>query len=159
MLLVDNSIATPLANEIAQLERDYIGDGWQVLKENVNPNDSPTDVRLLVQSKYTQHNDLNAVFLLGHIPIPFSGDIFPDTHSELRGAYAADVYYGEMNGTWTDATVNNTTANFDIYHNIPDDGKFDQDSIPTGVVELQVCLLYTSPSPRDLSTSRMPSSA
>ena len=28
-----------------------------------------------------------------------------------------------------------------------------------GGVELQPCLLYTSPSPRDLSTSRMPSSA
>ena len=26
-------------------------------------------------------------------------------------------------------------------------------------VEPQICLLYTSPSPRDLSTSRMPSSA
>ena len=26
-------------------------------------------------------------------------------------------------------------------------------------IEIQVCLLYTSPSPRDLSTSRMPSSA
>ena len=32
--------------------------------------------------------------------------------------------------------------------------------IPEGVdVTLQSCLLYTSPSPRDLSTSRMPSSA
>ena len=28
-----------------------------------------------------------------------------------------------------------------------------------GVVLLDICLLYTSPSPRDLSTSRMPSSA
>ena len=26
-------------------------------------------------------------------------------------------------------------------------------------MRLQICLLYTSPSPRDLSTSRMPSSA
>ena len=26
-------------------------------------------------------------------------------------------------------------------------------------IELNICLLYTSPSPRDLSTSRMPSSA
>jgi len=138
LLLVENSLASPLSNEIAQLEKDYIGDGWQVLTEEVAANDTPTNVRLLVQSKYTQHSDLKAVFLLGHIPIPFSGDIFPDTHFELRGAYAADVYYGEMNGTWTDATVNNTTANFDIYHNIPGDGKFDQDAIPTGVVELQV---------------------
>ena len=32
-----------------------------------------------------------------------------------------------------------------------DDGKFQKDD--------KVCLLYTSPSPRDLSTSRMPSSA
>ena len=29
----------------------------------------------------------------------------------------------------------------------------------TGLGEFDVCLLYTSPSPRDLSTSRMPSSA
>ena len=28
-----------------------------------------------------------------------------------------------------------------------------------GMGMLQICLLYTSPSPRDLSTSRMPSSA
>ena len=27
------------------------------------------------------------------------------------------------------------------------------------VLKLEICLLYTSPSPRDLSTSRMPSSA
>ena len=27
------------------------------------------------------------------------------------------------------------------------------------IIEYYVCLLYTSPSPRDLSTSRMPSSA
>ena len=35
--------------------------------------------------------------------------------------------------------------------------------IPKGVIEFRLnsndCLLYTSPSPRDLSTSRMPSSA
>jgi len=29
----------------------------------------------------------------------------------------------------------------------------------TAVAQLWICLLYTSPSPRDLSTSRMPSSA
>ena len=31
--------------------------------------------------------------------------------------------------------------------------------IETDFAELYTCLLYTSPSPRDLSTSRMPSSA
>ena len=31
--------------------------------------------------------------------------------------------------------------------------------LATGVLKCAICLLYTSPSPRDLSTSRMPSSA
>ena len=30
---------------------------------------------------------------------------------------------------------------------------------PTGVAALNICLLYTSPSPRDMRRSRMPSSA
>ena len=33
------------------------------------------------------------------------------------------------------------------------------DTIAPGITALDACLLYTSPSPRDLSTSRMPSSA
>ena len=33
------------------------------------------------------------------------------------------------------------------------------DSLPEEAEPLTLCLLYTSPSPRDLSTSRMPSSA
>ena len=39
---------------------------------------------------------------------------------------------------------------------------FGRDGAPltvSGVADLEHCLLYTSPSPRDLSTSRMPSSA
>ena len=47
------------------------------------------------------------------------------------------------------------------------DELFDSGQDPTSIVaqdldgdgDLEVCLLYTSPSPRDLSTSRMPSSA
>ena len=31
--------------------------------------------------------------------------------------------------------------------------------VSTDKVDTEICLLYTSPSPRDLSTSRMPSSA
>ena len=41
--------------------------------------------------------------------------------------------------------------NFGVYNG--------QKFIPVLISEDMVCLLYTSPSPRDLSTSRMPSSA
>ena len=43
--------------------------------------------------------------------------------------------------------------------NIPIDWTFTNGLVDTLVHELTTCLLYTSPSPRDLSTSRMPSSA
>ena len=38
-------------------------------------------------------------------------------------------------------------------------GLLDDDSVDLSNLQRQICLLYTSPSPRDLSTSRMPSSA
>ena len=41
----------------------------------------------------------------------------------------------------------------DCIHPTPDESDYDN------VEQLYICLLYTSPSPRDLSTSRMPSSA
>ena len=39
-------------------------------------------------------------------------------------------------------------------------GQFESNgSVTSEIQSIEVCLLYTSPSPRDLSTSRMPSSA
>lgn len=138
LLLVENSLTTPLAAEIEELKIDYIKDGWQVILREVDATDSPTDVRTMIQDLYAAESELKSVFILGHVPIAYSGDIFPDTHFELRGAYPADCFYGEMDGTWTDQTVNNTTANFDIYYNTVGDGRFDQSVIPTGEVELAV---------------------
>ncbi|MEM6963960.1 MAG: PKD domain-containing protein [Bacteroidota bacterium] len=138
LLLVQDNLVADLEEAIHQLQLDFVGDGYQVLTEAIDPNDSPNNVRTVIQNLYSQHPELNSVFILGHIPIAYSGDIFPDTHFELRGAYPADVFYGEMEGTWSDQNVNNTSANFPIYHNTPGDGRFDQDAIPTGTVELAV---------------------
>ena len=56
-----------------------------------------------------------------------------------------------------------TSINEVICHGIPDDTVLKEGDIVnvdiTTVVDGWHCLLYTSPSPRDLSTSRMPSSA
>ncbi|MFK7772033.1 MAG: PKD domain-containing protein [Saprospiraceae bacterium] len=138
LLLVENSLTTPLAAEIEELKIDYIKDGWRVIQREVDATDNPIDVRAMIQDLYATESELKSVFILGHVPIAYSGDIFPDTHFELRGAYPADCFYGEMDGTWTDQTVNNTTANFDIYYNTVGDGRFDQSIIPTGEVELAV---------------------
>ncbi|MCC5790853.1 MAG: fibronectin type III domain-containing protein [Opitutales bacterium] len=73
---------------------------------------------------------MKAVILLGRIPVPYSGDINPDAHSDHKGAWPADTYYADLTGTWTDDTVNNTSANQSRNHNVPGDGKFDQNALP-----------------------------
>lgn len=137
LLVVESSIDNALPIEIAQLQEDHIRDGWKVKKIVVNATDAVTTVRSGIQNIYATTPDLKSVMLLGHVPVPYSGDMYPDTHSEFRGAWSADTYYGELNGTWTDNTVNRTTAFFPENHNVPGDGKFDQTEIPTPM-ELQV---------------------
>jgi Secretion system C-terminal sorting domain len=75
--------------------------------------------------------------LLGHVPVPYSGQLYPDGHQDHEGAWPADMYYGEMNGFWTDASVNFIGAADSRNHNVPGDGKFDQSVIPSNI-DLQV---------------------
>ncbi len=138
LLVVDDTYVAPLENELSVLEMDFIRDGWQVEVLAVSPTESVVNVRAQIQEKYNNNNSLTAVYLLGHIPVPYSGQIYPDTHDENHeGAWSADSYYGEMNGNWTDEVVDISTAFFERNHNVPGDGKFDQDSIPSRL-ELQV---------------------
>jgi len=75
---------------------------------------------------------------MGNIIVPHSGNVQPDGHSNHRGAWPADVYYGDMDGVWTDETVNNTASiQYPHVFNVPGDGNFDQDVIP-GELELSV---------------------
>ena len=137
LLVAESNINNTLSNEINQLWTDCIMDGWKVKRLTVNSTDPVTSVKSSIQQIWQSTPDLKAVYLLGHVPVPYSGDIYPDTHTEHRGAWAADTYYGEMNGTWTDNTVNRTTAFFEYNHNVPGDGRFDQGAIPSEM-ELQV---------------------
>jgi hypothetical protein len=41
------------------------------------------------------------------------------------------MYYGDLEGNWTDSTVNYINCNFAEANNIPNDGKFDPDTIPS----------------------------
>jgi hypothetical protein len=91
----------------------------------------------MIVNAYQAHPNTNAVFLLGHIPVPYSGELNPDAHSNHKGAWPADLYYGDMDGAWTDAIVSNVSAARTANHNIPGDGKFDQTAIPSDI-ELQV---------------------
>lgn len=138
ILVVDSTHVDSLTPEIARLTSDLEGDGWQVIQYNVARDAGVKQIRDGIISIYDEDKpNTKAVFLLGRIPVPYSGDLFPDGHPDHEGAWPADVYYGEMNGTWTDNQVNVTVATDPRHHNTPEDGRWDQSLIPSDV-ELQV---------------------
>src|SRR5688572_13215393 len=138
ILVVESRVEGALSAELQRLKNDLAGDGWIVRQLSVGSGDSPQSVRDRIRSIYDQdRSNTKAVFLIGHVPVPYSGNIAPDGHENHRGAWPADVFYGEMDGSWTDHEVNSETAEREINRNRPGDGKFDQSTIP-GAVELAV---------------------
>jgi hypothetical protein len=138
ILLVDDTMAGPLAAELAQFTSDLIGDGWIVARQDVARTAAVPDVRATVQSLYAADPAKpKALILFGRIPVPYSGDFAPDGHIDHRGAWPADVNYADIDGVWTDSTVNSTGASVERNRNVPGDGKFDQSALPSDV-ELEI---------------------
>ncbi len=137
ILLVDATLASGLASEITTLIADLEADGWRVARHNVERSATVPSVRTLIQTTVAAAPSLNhAVYLLGHIPVPYSGNIAPDGHNEHQGAWPADAYYGDLDGVWTDTSVNKNAGRASNT-NVPGDGKFDQSTLPSEV-ELSV---------------------
>jgi hypothetical protein len=95
-------------------------------------------VKALIKADYNADPaNVKAVFLFGHVPVPYSGDLAPDDHFDHVGAWPADTFYGDMDGVWTDSSVTDTGASDPRNRNVPGDGKFDQTELPSNL-ELQV---------------------
>lgn len=138
ILLVDSTIMQSAAAELTRYINDVEGDGWEVIRHDVDRNGSVLHVKDLILADYAIDSaKIKAVFIFGHVPVPYSGNINPDGHSDHLGAWPADVYYGDIDGAWTDMFVTSTTASPARTQNVPGDGKFDQSLVP-GSVELQV---------------------
>jgi hypothetical protein len=141
ILLVENSLATPLTNELATLGDDLVGDGYQVFRHDVAANEvtnagwftSVTNTKALIRADYKTDTNANwSIFIVGHVPIPYSGLSSPGSHTPNYGAHPADWYYADMDeSAWTDTTANDTSGDFSAQHNVPGDGKFDQTYAPT----------------------------
>ncbi|MCJ8330253.1 MAG: hypothetical protein HRT89_18795 [Lentisphaeria bacterium] len=138
ILLVEHKLSLALKKEISQLIDDLTGDFWHVIKKTVGRNSTAKHVKSLIKKESKKDPiALKSVFILGHIPVPYSGSIFPDGHSEHRGAWPADVYYADMSGPWSDNKVKRKQANKRTT-NLPGDGKFDQSRVIPGSPALQV---------------------
>ncbi|MEO8589311.1 MAG: hypothetical protein ABI432_08095, partial [Flavobacteriales bacterium] len=134
VLLVDNTFSSSLAAQLTQTVSDLEADGWKVLRSDVSRTAPVTTIKSIVTTAYNADPaNVKAVFIIGHVPVPYSGDLAPDGHSDHYGAWPTDVYYGDVNGVWTDNTVNSTGQQQARNNNIPGDGKFDQTIIPSAV--------------------------
>jgi hypothetical protein len=100
LLIVATNGLDNLSNELARLQSDITGDGWQVIRLNVSSNDTPASVKSLIVNDYNSDPaNVQSVFLFGHVPILQSGFLDYDTHGPRP--MPADCYYADMNGDWS----------------------------------------------------------
>jgi uncharacterized repeat protein (TIGR01451 family) len=140
VLIVDDTNAAALATELARLESDLAGDGWIVLRHDVARTETVPNVKRIIVTEWARDPaNVKAVFLFGHVPVPYAGATAPDGHGNHYGAWPADLFYGDVDGVWTDdANYDSTVAG--RQHNVAGDGKYDQ---------------TVSPSPIDLEVGRV----
>ncbi len=150
ILLVDNSFTSSLSNELARLQQDLVGDGWTVLRHDVPrmvvpPANTSSNswlarsnelagVKSLLTADYNADPaNVNSVFLFGHVPVPYSGDLVPDEHTDHVGAWPADPYYASLSGAWTDSFRWDTSSADTRNWNAPGDGKLDPSFLPSNL--------------------------
>lgn len=142
VVIVEKNLAPEITPQLQQFRADLVGDGWQV-EILLQPADlPPAAMRDTIMARYRADSaTLNAVLFVGSFLPAYSGDFAPDGVAERIGAQPADVYFGEMNGTWSDSIVYDAKGNGVQTPNITGDGKFDQSELPSDV-ELQVGRLW-----------------
>lgn len=138
LILVDDTHFEGLETELGILVNDLKGENWEVAIQPVSRNMTPTEVKDLIKAtNETSKFMLTTLYLIGHVPVPYSGHFStngewypPDGHTEgsgnHTGAWPADLYYADLDGVWTDATVNYEASAQERNNNRPGDGKFDQ---------------------------------
>ncbi|PKL79800.1 MAG: hypothetical protein CVV25_06725 [Ignavibacteriae bacterium HGW-Ignavibacteriae-4] len=149
LILVDDTHFQNLTTELDILVNDLKGENWEVTVQPVSRDMTPPQIKELI--KVTNESSkfmLTTLYLIGHVPVPYSGHFSttgaaypPDGHTEgsgnHTGAWPADLYYGDLDGVWTDATVTYEASAQERNNNRPGDGKFDQTRLISNV-ELEI---------------------
>ncbi len=148
LVLVDSAFLDSCAPDLRRYYADAAGDGWHVLPRYAGTSASVATIKGIITTARTAHPSLKAVQIIGHLAVPYSGNMAPDGHvPDHQGAWPADVYYAGTTSTgWTDLSVNTTGATGTRNDNVPGDGKWDQTTLPSAT-ELHIARLDFSGMP------------
>ena len=151
IMVVSNLIADSLSSELDLMRKDLVADGFKVTRFDVSVTASPTEVKNSIQTIYQSLNNEKAyIYLIGNVPVPYSGVMMNDDTWEHRGAWPSDVFYSDMDGIWTDSIMNWTNSARDENDNVPGDGKFDKNLLTSkpefsiGRVDLSDLICFTT---------------
>ncbi|MFT5725722.1 MAG: hypothetical protein ACI9JN_002849 [Bacteroidia bacterium] len=145
LLVIDSALSVDLAMELGTMRKDLVGDGHQIVEYIVSQSTDHKTIKSKIEEFKTLYENLNHIYILGHVAVPYSGIYCADTYWTVPpdghkagsgnhcGAWAADAYYGILSGNWSDFyTV--TTGVRPHTQNEPNDGKFDQIVLPGQVM-------------------------
>ncbi|MBP6811159.1 MAG: T9SS type A sorting domain-containing protein, partial [Saprospiraceae bacterium] len=134
LVFIDSTTADELGADLIFFKNDLRGEGWQPIPFKTGPFTTVQWVKNQIMSAYNADpTNVKAVLLMGNVPIPYSGSMAWDTKSDHVGAWPSDAFYGDVNGTWTDNSVNIPNTARLANRNVPGDGKFDQNTLPSAV--------------------------
>jgi len=162
ILVVDKTVAADpqVSSRIERLRLDLIGDGWRVIRHDVERGPDWVDgsqetlvnqwaqqnapmvreVRSTIKADYdAAPTEVKAVFLIGHVAIPYSGTGYEVAGGHYYGALPADPFYGEMSMPYEPDGWSDLETWTEVYYQAPwirecanyaGDGKFDQNVTP-----------------------------
>ena len=134
LVFIDSTTADQLGADLVTFKNDLRGEGWQTMPFKTGPSTSVQWVKNKILEIYNADPaHVKAILLIGNVPIPYAGSLARDNKPDHIGAWPCDAYYGDVNGLWTDNSVNIPNTARLANRNVPGDGKFDQDILPSSV--------------------------
>ncbi len=136
LVVVEKTLAETINTELNSYLKDLAADGWNVFSIAVSKTDSIQAVKRGIKKMDTQVGGLKSLIILGHVPVPYSGNFAPDGHGDHSGVWPTDAYYTIDYDQWSDAITKVSGITRTENQNLPNDGKWDNSVLP-GAVKYQ----------------------
>lgn len=150
LVIVESNVVSGISTGLKTFTNNLIGDGWTVVLKadaprhdnrivacgNSYQSDPAADTanlngRNTVKAFIDQHSDAKGIVVVGHVTVPLAGALLPaDGHTNHRGAWVADAWYGHSGSGWTDTQNIVDCVPFPWNRNMSGDGKFTESQIP-----------------------------